>query len=659
MPEGQIILEKEEEKVLDVQHPNTPEEQEEITRITTFLQQMYDNQNRTWREFNDRTFKQYVDDNEKRINNYVTPRDEEFDDWQTKGFEGITREKMFAFVSKIAMERPSFKYKAINKEGFIDKTVAEIVDDFSEDSHEKEDPIGTGFFSDAWASAGHGGVIKYEGIEQDEIIEEDFESYDFKTGKITGLKEKHIEGEIQARGRRVRPLDFLWWDWYQPDIQKQPRIAEVEYMNRFEFDQEFGEYHLADQVPELSTVKDSYEESFYLEQWDDIGVQDLVHVTRFYEKVNGRTRFRILANGVLILATPIPRKDRKYPYEVGIFKPFADKTFIWGKALPDEIAWDQDIYNAFKNMVVDRAILHVQRPLITDGVNEITDLLISPNKVLNLQGNVRELDIAAPSNADMNILAELRGSMDRQTTDASQSGQTQKGVTAREIVIANENAKKLAGVGRMFLEDFALRCERLRVGTILQFYFEPTRIEGALEKDDFEMVYRSIVLSGKKLPDGVTGSKQIKLVGSAEDVPPVEDLDLDMVEAKVLGTDIHKVVANTEYIRRFAIEVNIIPESSFESSKSMELALESEYMKTIAELFPEKFQQFQDVFFRSINDIYEKDMSEFEGEAQQPPPQLPPGTPPEAAGGPPAGQTPVGNELAKPPSLAKLAGVDF
>lgn len=43
--------------------------------------------------------------------------------------------------------------------------------------------------------------------------------------------------------------------------------------------------------------------------------------------------------------------------------------------------------------------------------------------------------------------------MDLGTVSENQQGVTGKGVTAREIVIANENAKKLKGIFFMFLTD--------------------------------------------------------------------------------------------------------------------------------------------------------------------------------------------------------------
>lgn len=658
----QIMLTRDEEAYEDKEneyepHPNTPEEQHEITEITEKVNKMFMNQRREWREFNDRSLKTYIDDNEKRINNYVPPRDEDFDDWQTKGFEGITREKMFAFVSKVAMQRPKYKFKATKKDGFIDRVVADVTKDFFDYSLMLEDPTSLQFFFDAWSAAGHGTVIRYEGIEQEETVREEFDSYDLATGTMTGLKETTTKGDINCKSRRVRLMDFLWYDWHEPDIQKQPCVAEVVWMNKTKFDAQYSGYYNADKVQPVSAVTDMWGESFYMTQWEGIA-DDMVNVIMYYEKCKGKTKFRIVANGVMILATPIPRKDGKYPFGRGIFKPFADDTFFCGKALPDEIAWDQDLYNAFKNMMIDRNILHIQRPLIADGDNEFTDVFMAPNKILSVKGNVQTLDIQPAGAADMQTLEYLRGSIDRQSSDSTQSGQTGTGVTAREIVIADENARKLAGVFRLFLEAFDLECTRLRIATIFQFYLEPTKIDDIIGEKSAAMVYRTFAIPGRKLTDGVNGTKVVDIVGSESEVPPKDEVDADVLAAKMQGMDIDKVVVNAEYIKKFSVDVLAIPESTFETARSLTLALENEYQGTVAKLYPGKFQQYEDVFFRQLNEIYDKDMSEFDNAPKkEAPPVGPDGQPVAPPGGP---ESNVAQALGTPPpTLAKMTGMEM
>lgn len=648
---GQIILEKEDEDVRpNIAHPNTNDEQEEINRITRLMNEMRGQQNQKHRDFNDRTLLQYINDNEKRINNYVPPRDESFDDWQTKGFEGVTREKMFAFVSKVALSRPDYKFKAVRKDGFIDRIISDVTTDFYEYSWELEDPTSVEFFFDAWNAAGHGTVVRYEGIEKNDIVEEEFESYDITTGEIKGYKEKIETGEINCKSHRVKLIDFLIPDWKSPDIQIQPHCAEVAIMTRYKFELLFGEYYNADKVPHLNDVYDIWGDSFYMEEWSKLP-EDLVHVTYFYEK-GKKTKFRILANGVMILATPIPFKHSNYPFSRGIFKPFAEEGF-YGKALPDEIAWDQDIYNALKNMIVDRSILHIQRPMITDGNNEFSDVFMSPNKILNLKGNVQTLNIDPPNQNDMQMLDYLRGSIDRQSSDVQQSGQTGKGVTAREIVIADESARKLAGVFRLFLEDFDIKATRLRVSNILQFYFEPIKIEEIIDgqkQDKLKIAYRSISIE-RPLKNGKPGTREISIVGKKKDLPTPDALTADVVAMKKQGMNFEKKAITADYIKKFHVDVAIIPESSFETSRSLELAMEQEYMQTLFTLFPAQFQQYSQVLFDKFNEVYDKDPDLFKNAPQQaPPPQAQP-----QSGQTP--KTPISGELAnQQPTLGKLSG---
>jgi len=654
---AQIILSNDEEKKEVYRNPNSPAEQEEVFAILEEINEMYNTQNRGWSEFNDRTLKQYVDDNQKRINNYVEPRGENIDDWQTRGFEGITREKMFAFVSKVAMSRPKYKFKATDKKGFIDGIVSEVVENIYDYTWNIEDPTSVQFFFDAWQAAGSGIVIRWEGVDQTREMLEEFESYDVTTGEITGLTTKEVVSDINCKSRRVRPLEFLIANWYEPDIQLQPYIAEIFDMSRYDFERQYGYYKNADKVPELETISDIYNTSFTAEQWSSV-TADRVRVIHYYEKGLKGSKFRIIANGILILATPIPRKDGKYPYSRGIFKPHADERFFWGKALPDEIASDQDVYNAFKNMVIDRALLYIQRPLIGSNLGEVENEIFRPNGIINIKGGeLKTMDYTPPGAADMNILEYLKASINRQTSDAQQSGQAGTGVTAREIVIADENARKLAGVFRLFLEDFDLRATKLRVGNILQFFFEPTKLQDLLgdeKTEELQMAYRTFALDNRTLSDKRNGTKIINIVGKREELPTKEQMDVEEMVAKKQGIEMEKMVVNAQYVKNFGIDMTIVPESSYEQSRSLKLAMENEYQMTVAKLYPQKLQEYGDIFFKSLNEVYDKDMSEFERATKPPVPQLPAGQPqPTGAPGPSVGQQLQPSAVN---SLAKMVG---
>lgn len=601
-------------ETLAPKNTNTPQEQEEVLRLMTEVRAMYELKNQKWREFNDRTLQQYEDDNQKRINSYVEPRSEDIDDWQTRGFEGITREKMFAFVSKVAMERPKYKFKATNKDGFIDKVVSEVVSDIYDYTWLFEDPVGTQFFFDAWAAAGSGTCIRYEGVEQTEEILEEFESYDVTTGEMTGLTERSVKSDINCKAERVPLREFLWKNWYEPDIQKQPIVARVVDMTREQFEAHYGHYKNAGAVPNMKHLKELNDGSFFASQWDSIAI-DRVQVVHVYEK-GTKSKYRIIANGILILATPIPRKDGMLPFTRGICKPFADSRFFCGKALPDEIASDQDVYNAMKNMVVDRAILYVQRPMIGSNLTEIENEIFRPSGILNVKGGeLKTMDYQPPNQEDIQILEYLRAAANRQTSDITQSGQTGSGVTAREIVIADENARKLAGVFRIFLEEMDLLGARLRVGNIMQFFFEPTKleeIEGTDKASEFNLAYRSFSLDNRKLSDNKNGTKVINIVGKREDLPTPEEQDVKEAMAKMQGYELEGLTVTSQYVKNFNVDLLIIPESSFEQSKSLALAKEGEYLTTVAKLMPNKLMQYEDVFFKQLNETYDKDQSEFE-----------------------------------------------
>jgi len=531
---------------------------------------------------------------------------------------------MFAFVAKVAMQRPSYKFRATNEDGAMDNIVSDVSRDFFEHSWDTQDPAQIQFLLDAWSAAGSGAVIRYEGIRQTVFEEDDFDELDLSTGVVSGVTTKTVRSDIECFSRRVRLTDFLIADWYLPAyaLQEQPHIAEVTSMSRDRFLKEFGNFTHADLVPaNVSNIRAQWGQSFFASQWDNSADDDQIFVLRFYEKDRGKTRYRVIANGIMLVATLIPRKDRNYPYAAGVFKPFADTSFFYGKALPDDIAHDQDIYNALKNMTVDRAILHIQRPMITDSVNEIEDDILAPNKILHVAGQVQTLNFEPPTRDDMSVLEYVRNAADRQTSDAQQSGQSGSGVTAREIVVSDENARKIAGVPRMFLEDFDLQGAKLRVGSIMQFFFEPVKLSEIIKDGKREKLtaqFKRITRDKQRLQSGAVGTKIIQVVGSKEDVVRQRIKDsADVLMAMQDNIELDKIVVNSQYIRNFHIDLTIIPNSSFEQSKSLEKALELEYLQSLRSLFPEYFMQNQAALVKGLNEVFDRDAGEFDNKPPQ------------------------------------------
>jgi hypothetical protein len=209
-------------------------------------------------------------------------------------------------------------------------------------------------------------------------------------------------------------------------------------------------------------------------------------------------------------------------------------------------------------------------------------------------------------------------------------------------------------VFRLFLEDFDVRAAKLRVGNIMQFYFEPSKLKeivGDEDAEELQMAYRTFALNGRTLSDKRQGMKQISVVGKREDIPPQEELDVDEFVAKKQGIEMEKMVINAQYIKNFEVDITIIPESSYEQSRSLELAMQNEYTMTVAKLFPQKFMQYQDVFFKDLNEVYDKDETEFERAPKAQPQAMP--QPGGEQGGPGIGEQLQGGEMN---SLAKMVG---
>ena len=87
-------------KVISDIYIPSQEDKKEIDRAYKEVDEMVKERDRTWRQFNNRTLIQFIDDSEKRVQGYVPSRESQNKkDWQSNVFNQATRNKLKALVS--------------------------------------------------------------------------------------------------------------------------------------------------------------------------------------------------------------------------------------------------------------------------------------------------------------------------------------------------------------------------------------------------------------------------------------------------------------------------------------------------------------------------------------------------------------------------------
>src|SRR3990167_437172 len=146
-------------------HNPSAEEREKVS----FIYRRYDWMDtevmkKPYREFNNRTLKQFLDDSQKRANSYVATREEQDkEDWQANVFTGTTRNKVRAYNSAVAKTPPGIRIKAVNEDNVVSLERSDIMKNLVRHSYLYCNNPELDIFNDGWDCSIDGTIIKYDG----------------------------------------------------------------------------------------------------------------------------------------------------------------------------------------------------------------------------------------------------------------------------------------------------------------------------------------------------------------------------------------------------------------------------------------------------------------------------------------------------------------
>jgi len=639
---------KEEKKVEPEIYIPSPDDKQELDFIYTEVEDVIKIRNQTYPQFNDRTLIQFIDDSEKRVQGYVPTREEQGkEEWQSNVFNQATRNKLKALVAGVASAPPDLRYKAVSlADGGLDLRRAGVIENLVMHSRNKSN-METEIFWEAWTCATQGTVLKYDGYLKTKYKRKFIKSYDLITGEME-FEEKEVEVNDECVDVLVPISELFPKSFKVHDIQDQPAIAWIRYLDFDSIDKEFGQYknfkYICDKT-RAATYQDETK-TFFFDRWKErVDGENDYEVIKYYNRF--KDKYCIVINGVLILSAPMlwGRVDKVYPFSKTIFEPFANKNFFYGNSLPNANMDVQDVINTLYNMSLDKTYRSMNPPLLAGMKNK--DLLEMENENIGMDstiyvedvGQVKYQEIPGITNSEMSMIKWVGQGMDMGTVDTTQQGVAGKGVTAREIVIANEHAKKLKGVFFMFLTDLWIQKTKLRVLNILTNYTQPKVEEiagpdgGTIYKESF----RKILVEGSKFPDGSTGTLEIQFASKPEDLPNRKELDIEEEKFRLQGEKYEKIGLLSTYLDEFDYDVQVIAESLYQKDSAEAQAVFQEKANTMVTYFPHLFMANQNVMFDDFANAYGEDKTKY----NLTPPQ--PEAPIEGEGGeggkPPAGKS--------------------
>lgn len=612
------FLEDQTSQISEELYEPSEEQKARIKFVYDEYRDMVDKRNMTYLQFNDRTLIEFIDDNEKRINAYVLPKPlQGKEDWQSNFATRAYANKMKALLAAASRDIPDINIEAIDENNATQQLHSEIAKDLVDYSFSTLGNVQEDIFFLGWSNAGKGTVLSYEGMEMQTYAKKRIVSFDVATGDIEEEVIKTIsKGEPVSYEIPIENL--LIKNFYIRDIQKQPAIIFYSfYESREQIEEVWGKYPNFKYIKDLKDIPTPEREKYFHSDWSESIDGRGYLVLRYQNKF--RDMYRIIINGVEIFNGPLLWKDitcdghkKMYPIAKTIFEPFATGEFFYGNSMPNSAMGEGDALNSMYNTAADKSYRAMVQPLIVGQINKDAfdledDIVAGDTKIyVDDVNQIKPLGITGVTDSDVKMIDMLSANLDLTTLDASQQGVAQKYVTARAQVNADERAKQLKGVFFMFMEHLWLQKVKLRLPNILLSYTRPKLVsiigDDNVEKIQEEM--RTFNVDNAKLSDGSRGTKSIQFMDrqtiSEQKGELQQEVDAERQYNSEQGKSYEKIIVPYNFLDTMSFTIKIVPESLWQSSRSLEMALALEKAKIIAELFPEYFSSNKELIFRDI-----------------------------------------------------------
>lgn len=525
-----------------------------------------------YRYFRDRTLKQYLDEGNIALNDYLpSEANIKQEGWEPELFDPLTREKIRKDLSKLSGQRIKGEVRPRQSNDHLSIAVATILEELLDLVNDRNDEDEKLLF-ELFACKTEGTVVGYEGFKRFKRKIKDDVELDLDTGEVTKFKERTVYEYNDVYGCLVSLLDFYPGNIFEREIQEQPYLVWRQTVTWDQFKRQFSEYPDAELVSPRGQIAEVFTEIPFFGISEDIR-DDEVEVLRYYNK--RQDEYHVLANGILLtrVDNPLPFDHKQYPFWKAISEPFSDK-FFYGKSDPDLYLSLQYINNQLLNMMLAQGFLAIYKPIITESEDDLAEGYLMPGRVAKVENvdKFRELQISEPSSFYLRMVQLVQGRLESlSAAEITTATGTER--TAREVTIARQTALELISTFLRFMETGIKHKYRLRLANMLQFYAKKIDLDAKGKP-----TYRSFKIDAGKLLQGGEGTKVIRFTDK-QDLPLYShDLALEkQVLIAVPGQEANLFEINVDYLRRFEFTLKIIPNSSVRESDALAKSMDLEF----------------------------------------------------------------------------------
>jgi len=409
-------------------------------------------------ELNDRSVIEDTNRGQTMFNAYVdTSASDPNEEWKWRGTRSMARNKGIAMHANLTGNYLLPLFRAQNDDDEVDKDFSEVMRDIIE---WMASPTNSGY-QQAFLQIVFGTIqnpVTYLGAEYCEIYQKIKEKTD------NGWEVKEVLDEVLSGFQTpvYSSTEVLITNAYERNIQRQKSIIKRRYAEYDELEAKYGQHENWQFVQEGVRSVYSESEGLFYDIVDDEHPSMVAEETWLNRRDDSEVCF---VNGIYlgddnVDYNPIKHRDNRGNPKYNII-PFGysriGEHFFYYKSMMNAVGWDNMLYDAMSEIVMNRAILEVEMPMAVMGEDKIDSEVIFPNAVVSLNQDSKISPLLPNSNlvAGFNALRETEKSITEGTVNETISGQLpDSSQKAYSVAQAQSNAKKMIGaVGKSIAES--------------------------------------------------------------------------------------------------------------------------------------------------------------------------------------------------------------
>ncbi len=512
-----------------------------VTDFTALVQKDYaQGQNileRPWTELNDRS----VIDDENRgqlmFNAFVDTSVEDPDEaWKHRGTRSMARNKGIAMHANLTANFLLPLFVAQNDDDEIDRDFSEVMRDIIE---WMASPTNSNYQSSFLQIVF--GMIKnpvtYMAAEYCEVFQKIRERNEDGTSTVKEILDEVLSG-FQAP--IYSSTQILITNAFERNIQKQRRIIKRRYVEKEELEAKYGDH------PNWTFVQEGWRSIYNDENGLFYDIKDDDHPNLVCEEtaLSRRDDSEVCFVGGIYMGdtdvenNPILHRDNRNAPKYNVV-PFGynriGEHFYFYKSMMNVVGWDNDLYDAMSEVVMNNALLEQDPPAVSSGGEKIDSEINFPGAVVSSEDpNFKMQRIFPPKDfvAGFKALQDTKESINDATLSDTQSGQLpEASQKAFSVAQAAASAKKIiTGVGKSLSESVAMYGDLMK-DIAINNITAPQVDE--LVGGSMKLKYRSFMLDNKSV-EGKNVSKHIRfdqsLIGAEMTDEEIKHENLKLLE---------------------------------------------------------------------------------------------------------------------------------